>query len=67
MALPVNQLHHLAHEEAERIARGGPHAGKLLDPYAFERPLERTARVSRIMLECIVHLADCFFLSRPAI
>jgi hypothetical protein len=46
MAVAGNQLQHLAHEEAERLARGGPGASKLLDPYAFERPLERTARVS---------------------
>lgn len=50
MSLAVNQLQHLAHEEAEKLARGGSHPGKLLDPYAFERPLERTARVRQVQI-----------------
>lgn len=42
-ARPYNQLENLASEEAAKIARG---MDTLPDPYAAERPLERTNRVS---------------------
>lgn len=35
-------LQHLVTEEAEKMAKGG---GSRLDPYAWERPLERANRV----------------------